>query len=469
MKPLRLLCLLIACLGSGAVFAQGVTLLEVGRIELENGVVIILHEKDDVPLIGLEAVIKGGAVSDPEGLEGTANLLAGLLEKGAGERNAAEFAEAVDGVGGDLSASAATESITVSAEFMARDTDLMIELLADMLRRPQLDEDEVRKLRDRSIDGLRAAKDSNVRALTSIYGNAFLFADHPYGRPLDGSEESLARITAADVRDYYENYFGGNRLIISVAGDFEASAMTGKINEAFADWEPVAGGLPELDIPEPASGRRVLLVDKPGAAQSYFWIGNVGVGINYESRAELDVANTLFGGRFTSILMDELRTKAGLTYGASSSLRRQSISGSVAMISYTKTDTTIEAIDLAVSLLEKLREEGVADDIITSGKNYILGQYTPRFETAAQLAGQLAGLEAYGLDESYVNDYGAAVAAADGEAIRTVIKAVYPASENLVFVIIGDAELIRDQVAKYGPMTEMSITDPRFAPTDSEN
>ena len=469
MKPLRLLCLFVACLGSGAVFAQGVTLPEVGRIELENGVVIILHEKDDVPLIGLEAVIKGGAVSDPEGLEGTANLLAGLLEKGAGERNAAEFAEAVDGVGGDLSASAATESITVSAEFMARDTDLMIELLADMLRRPQLDEDEVRKLRDRSIDGLRAAKDSNVRALTSIYGNAFLFADHPYGRPLDGSEESLARITAADVRDYYENYFGGNRLIISVAGDFEASAMTGKINEAFADWEPVAGGLPELDAPEPATGRRVLLVDKPGAAQSYFWIGNVGVGINYESRAELDVANTLFGGRFTSILMDELRTKAGLTYGASSSLRRQSISGSVAMISYTKTDTTIEAIDLAVSLLEKLREEGVADDMITSGKNYILGQYTPRFETAAQLAGQLAGLEAYGLDESYVNDYGAAVAAADGEAIRTVIKAVYPASENLVFVIIGDAELIRDQVAKYGPMTEMSITDPRFAPTDSEN
>lgn len=465
-KRLRVAALLLAGFGSAAVMAQGVTLPEVGRIELENGVVIILHEKEDVPLIGLEAIILGGAVSDPEGLEGTANLLAGLLEKGAGDRDAAQFAEAVDGVGGELSASAGAESISISAEFMARDMDLMVELLADMLRRPALADDEVRKLRDRSIDEFGAAKDGNVRSLMSIYGNAFLFGEHPYGRSLAGSEESLARITAADVRDYYENYFGGNRLIIAVAGDFEASEMAGKLNEAFADWAPVEGALPEIAAPEPSAGRRVLLVDKPGAAQSYFWIGNVGVGLDYASRAELDVANTLFGGRFTSILMNELRTKAGLTYGASSSLRRQSVGGSVAMISYTKTDTTVEAIDLALSLLEKLREEGVADDMIQSGKNYILGQYTPRFETAAQLAGQFAGLESYGFDESYVNDYGPAVAAADGEAIRTVIKDVYPASDDLVFAIIGDAELIREQVAKYGPVTVMAITDPRFSPED---
>ena len=102
--------------------------------------------------------------------------------------------------------------------------------------------------------------------------------------------------------------------------------------------------------------------------------------------------------------------------------------------------------------------------MIASGKNYILGQYTPRFETAAQLAGQFAFLESSGLDESYVNDYGEAVANANGEAIRTIIKEVYPGTDNLVFAIIGDAELIREQVAKYGPVTEMLITDPRFTP-----
>jgi predicted Zn-dependent peptidase len=444
--------------------AQGVTLPEVERVVLDNGVVLVLLEKKDVPLVGLQASIQGGAISDPEGFGGMANLLAAALEKGAGERDAGEFAEAIDAVGGSLSAGADLESITISAEFMARDTDLMLELLVDLLRAPRLEDDEIRKLRERSINELRVAKDSNLRALTPIYGNSFLFADHPYGNSLYGDEESLAKITAADVRDYYASYFGGDRLVIGVAGDFDTATIVEKLSAAFTDWPAASAALPAVQAPVPSSGRNILLIDKPGTAQSYFWIGNVGVGIDYVSRAELDIANTLFGGRFTSMLMDELRTKAGLTYGASSSLQREAAGGSVAMISYTKTDTTIEAIDLALSLLAKLRSEGVADELIDSGKNYILGQFAPKLETAAQLAGQFAMLENYGLDASYINDYGAAIAAADSETIRSVITEVYPTSDNLVFAIIGDADLIREQLAKYGPITEMSISDPRFRP-----
>lgn len=456
--------LLLFCLmGTGAV-GQSFTLPGVERVVLDNGVVIVLHRKTDVPLVGVEASIRGGAISDPDGLGGTANLLASALEKGARERSSAEFAEAIDSVGGALSAGAGLEAITVSGEFMARDADLMIELLVDMLRSPTLDDDEIEKLRDRQVDQLRAAKDSNVRALMSIYGNGFLFGDHLYGNPTFGSEESLAKITATGLRGYYRDYFGGDRLVIAVAGDFEPDAMLAKLREAFADWPAAAAPLPVIEAPEAVSGRRVLLVDKPGATQSYFWIGNVGVSRGFESRAELDVANTLFGGRFTSMLMEELRTKAGLTYGAYSSLRRQTMGGSVAITSSTKSESTVEAIDLAVSLLAKIREEGFADDMITSGKNYILGQFAPDLETAEQLAAMFAAIETYGLDEGYINDYGDAVASADGEAIREVIKQVYPEPDNLVFAIIGDAELIREQIAKYGPITEMPITEARFRP-----
>lgn len=464
MRALRIVPVALASLLCADVFAQGVTLPEVERVVLDNGTVIVLHEKDDVPLIGLEASIRGGAVSDPAGLSGMVNLLAGALEKGAGERDAAAFAEAAAAVGGNLRAAADVESIVISAEFMARDADLMLELVVDMLRSPRLDDEEIRKLRERSMDELRAAKDSDLRTLMPIYGNGFLFGDHPYGKSRYGDEASLQKITPADVRAYYDTYFGGDRLVLAIAGDFDTAPMVEKLRAAFADWPAATATLPAIAAPAAVTGRHVLLVDKPGAAQSYFWIGNVGVAVDYASRAELDIANTLFGGRFTSILMDELRTKAGLTYGARSALSRESAGGSVAMISYTKTETTIAAIDLALSLLEKLRTEGVADDMITSGKNYILGQYAPRFETAQQLAGQFATLERYRLDERYVNDYGAAVAGADGEAIRSIIAEVYPASDNLVFAIIGDAELIREQVAKYGPVTEMSITDPSFRP-----
>ncbi len=463
-RPLSAWFLLFILLTPGAALAQGVMLPEPHHVELENGAVFILHEKHDVPLIGVEAIMRGGAVTDPAGKSGMSSLLAGMLAKGAGERDAATFAEAIDAVGGSLSARAGLESIAISGEFLARDADLMLELLIDMLQSPTLGYTEMKKLRDRQINLIRAAKDSDLRPLTPVYGNAFLFGEHPYGNPIDGTEESLAKISQRELRAYYRDHFGADRLIIAIAGDFDAAAMIEKLSAAFGGWQTAAVPLPEFEAPVPEQGRRVLLVDKPGATQSYFWVGNVGVAVGYPQRAELDIANTLFGGRFTSLLMNELRTKAGLTYGARSVLLRPSRPGSVAITSYTRTETTIAAIDMALGLLAQTREAGFDDAAISSGKNYILGQFPPRLETATQLAGWFAYLEAHGLDASFVNDYGAAVGGADSEAIRSVIDSVYPAADNLVFVILGDAELIREDIAKYGPVTEIAITERRFRP-----
>jgi len=448
----------------GAAVAQGITLPEHHYVELDNRAVFILTEKRDVPLIGVTALIRGGAISDPDGKSGLSSMFAELLQKGAGDRDAESFAEAVDSVGATLSASAGLETVSISGEFLARDSTLLIELLVDMLRAPALDDGEFEKLRDRNVDLLRAAKDGDLRSLSPIYGNAFLFGEHPYGRPLGGDESSLATLRHRDLLNYYQDYVGADRLIVSLVGDFDAPEMINQLTAAFSDWRGAAQPLPEIDAPVPERGRRVLLVDKPGATQTYFWIGNVGVERHYAQRAELDIANTLFGGRFTSLLVDEMRTKAGLTYGVRSTLVRPSKPGSLAIVSYTKTDSTVIAIDLALELLARLRDEGFDDELITSGKNYILGQFPPRLETAAQLSNQFAGLQAAGLDASYINDYGPAIAAAASEDIQAVIASVYPNPDDLVFVIIGDAELIRDDIAKYGPVTEMAITEPRFTP-----
>ena len=120
------------------------TLPDAERVVLDNGTVLILNEKHDVPLIGLQAVVRGGASSDPAGKHGLASLLANLMEKGSGERSAVEFAEAVAGVGGELDASASLEAISISAYFMADDAALMVELVADMLQRPTLDRKSLR-------------------------------------------------------------------------------------------------------------------------------------------------------------------------------------------------------------------------------------------------------------------------------------------------------------------------------------
>jgi zinc protease len=459
----RLLAIILLTLPAVA-GAQGVTLPEPQVVELDNGAVFIVHEKRDVPLVGVNAVIRGGAVTDPASKAGLSSLLAAMLEKGAGERDAAAFAEAVAASGATLSASAGLEATTISGEFLARDIELAIELLTDMLRAPALDRAEFTKLRDRQIDLIRAAKDNNLPGLLPLYGAAWLFADHPYGAVVDGDETSLANISLRDLAGYYEDFIGADRLVISVVGDIDAAGVISALTEAFIDWRPAAQPLPDIEAAEPESGRRVLLIDKPGATQTYFWIGNVGVARDFAQRAELDIANTLFGGRFTSLLVDEMRTKAGLTYSVRSSLSRPAQPGSFAIVSFTKTDTTIVAMDLAISLLRRMRDDGFTEELIASGKNYILGQFAPRLETSAQLAGQFAGLQAAGLSASYVNDYGAAIAGASGEDIQSVITSVYPRARDLVFVIIGDAELIRNDIAKYGPVTEMAITEPRFTP-----
>ena len=459
----RLAVLALALLAHSAL-AAGVTLPPFHRFELGNGTVLLLSQEPEVPMVSVTAILRGGAVADPPGRGGLANLLASLLEKGAGDRDAAAFAEAVDASGGTLTSRADLETITISGDFLARDAGLMVELLADMLLRPSLDEAELVKLRERSINFIRAAKDNNLNALLPIYGQAFLFGEHAYGNSVSGSETMLAEISHEDILDFYARQLGGDRLTIAVAGDFDVALMSTRLTEAFGNWRPAADPLPEVSAAEPYTGRRMLLIDKPGATQTYFWLGNVGVARNYDHRAALDIANTHFGGRFTSMLNTELRVNSGLTYGAVSRLYRASEPGSIAIMSYTPTETTVEAIDMALGVLDRLHRDGVDKKTLASARNFILGQFPTALETAAQLGNQLAALEAFGLDVSYINDYGEALMSADTALVDEVIDSAYPTSDDLVFVLLGDAKLIREQVGKYGPLIEMPITAPVFRP-----
>jgi len=455
---------LILMITATAALSDGITLPAVERVVLENGTVLLLNENHDVPLIGLEAVVRGGAAADPQDKHGVASLLANLLVKGANERNSAQFAEAVASVGGQIDASASLESLSVSADFLSRDAALMVELVADALQRPTLDREEFEKLRDRSINLIKSAKGSDPNNLMPSYANAFLFGAHPYGNPVGGSESSLARITHGDLLAYYADRVGGDRLVIAVSGDFEIASMREALTLAFGDWRAATGAPSTIVQPEAAASSRVFLIDKPGATQSYFWFGNVGVAKGFSGRAELNLANTVFGGRFTSMLMTELRTKSGLSYSARSSMSRYSRSGSVFVASFTETGTTVEALDVALATLGRLRDDGLDSAMIESSRNYIMGQFPPLLETAAQLAETFAMLEINGLDTSYIDDYGSSLSAATPESISSVIDQVYPASDRLVFVVLGDAQTIRDQVAQYGPVTEISISEPRFHP-----
>src|SRR5579863_8845362 len=314
------------------------------RLALGSGVALILVPRRDVPLVAFNAVLRGGGLSDPATRPGVASMVAGLLEKGAGERSAYAFADVVEGVGGSFGAGAGPEAITVRGQFLARDQQLMMELLADALLRPLLQEDELQELAARHIELIKAAKDSDPAELIGTYGRALLFGSHPYGRPVFGSEGSLAVIDREDVLRYYEGQFGGERLILVLAGDIDADLLARMAAESFSRWPRTSVPPPVLARAGALSGRRVLLVDFPGSAQTYFWIGNVGVDRRYPRRAALDLVNTLFGGRFTSLLNTELRIKSGLSYGARSGFARGSVPGEFSIHSFTQTENTGKAL-----------------------------------------------------------------------------------------------------------------------------
>lgn len=442
--------------------SRGMTLPKYEQIQLPNGLTILLMEKRDVPLIAFHGRLRGGSLADPAGKEGTADIAAELISKGAGKRNAQQFAEAIENVGGALGAGAGREAINVSGEFMAKDRGLMLELISDMLRNPQLPQEEFEKVQKREIQSIAAAKDSDPRALVPYYFNAFLFANHPYGRA--ATESSLPKITHADVVNYVRTNFGADRAIFAFVGDFDSKAFGAEVRKRFGDWKKTTAPATKVAALPPASGRRVLLVDKPDATQTYFYIGNVGVARNDPDRVLLDLANTAFGGRFTSMLNTELRVKSGLTYGAASRVVRETMPGTVAISSFTKTETTEKAMDMALDILTRLRTKALDDETLKSVKSYVVGQFPPTLETGGQLAAKLTELAFFGLDRSDVEGYASTIDRADRAAIARVINRVYPDPKNLTFVMIGNAAEIRDAAKKYGTVTEIKITDPAFAP-----
>jgi predicted Zn-dependent peptidase len=433
------------------------------RVQLPNGAVLLLMERHDVPLISFEALLRGGSVTDAPDKAGTASLLAAVLEKGAGSRNALAFAETVANVGGSLQTGADTEGLVVSGSFLARDRALMVELLADVLQRPKLEAEQVTALRDRYIEFIHSAKDSDLGSLTSIYAASFLFGAHPYARPTMGSEATLATLEHADVVRAYEQQVGADRLILAVVGDFKIAQMKQTLSRAFSGWRKAGVKLSSLPVPTKITGRRVLLIDAPDSVQSYFWAGNVGVARGDPRRAPLDVANTLFGGRFTSMLNGELRIRTGLSYGASSHFDRMTQPGPWEMTSFTRTETTEQAIDLALSVLDKFHSADLDPTLLASGKAYVQGQFPLAFETAGHWSVQLVNLEQYGLDRNYIEGYATAINAVTPQSAKAAISDVIPSSQDVLLVVIGKADVLRESLKKYGPLSEMKLADPTFA------
>jgi len=443
--------------------AQSIKMPPHEKIVLKNGLTVLLMEKHGVPIVSFAALIKSGAAADPAGQEGLASQTAQLLRKGTKKRSAQQFAADLDFIGGRFDSDTGADFTTVSAEFLTKDLNKGLELFADALLEPTFPQEEVDKSLAQNLDAVKGSKD-DPRQVLNIYYDAYLYGGRGYGRPTEGDEISLKKITRDSITKFYAaNYAPGNT-ILAISGEFNAAELRKKLEETLGAW-PAKQVVP-VAIPAvaPAKGKRLLLVDKPDATQTYFAVGNIETAAGDPDRVAIRVVNTIFGGRFTSMLNEALRVESGLTYGVRSSFNPRKQPGPFGIYTFTKNDSTVQAIDMALEVLHKLHKDGITAEQLASAKSYIKGQFPPTIETSRALAQYMASDEFYGLDDNEVNQLEARIDAVTLETARQVIQKHFP-EENLVFVLIGKASAIAPAVAKYADKQDArEINAPGFWP-----
>lgn len=461
-RPLALLRAGLAALVLASVaHADGLTIPELHETTLDSGLRVVLIEKPTVPMVSFVVRVEAGAVADPHEKAGLAALTVESLRKGAGDRNASAFAATLDGLGARYGAHVGMEYAEVSLNLLSADAGLGLDLLADALLRPTFDDGEVSRLASQLADGIREAKDTPRRVLGE-YHRAHLYGDHPLGNPEEGTEASLPELGADDVRAFHRDHYGADRTILVVAGDLDHEAMLASVRKRFDEMP--AGRAPRMSLPEVAiePGPRVLLVNDTDTPQTAFMIGSPGPGWDSDDLAATMVVRTLFGGRFTSRLNTALRIESGLTYGASYTMSQYRTTGWGATFSYTATETTKEAITLALDVLGRLHDEGITADELASGKAYLLGQTPYEYETADDLAGAIAELLSVGRGRAYLDDLFASIEAVTLEDCADVIARHF-ARDGLVVTATGRADEIGSVFAEMGPVARRENRDPGFS------
>jgi predicted Zn-dependent peptidase len=307
-------------------------------------------------------------VADPVGQEGLAGITAGLLRKGTKTRTAQQFATDLDYMGASFGADASADFTSISAEFLTKDMDRGLELFTDAVLHPTFPQAEVDKLLAQSMDAVKGAKDEPQQVL-GLYYYGYLYGARSYGRPDGGDELSLKKIQRDAIVKFYDTYYAPGNMILAVAGEFNSAEMKKKLEETFGAWP--AKTVPAVAVPvtAPMKGKRLLLVDKVDATQTYFAFGNIETAAGDPDRVAIRVVNTVFGGRFTSLLNEALRVESGLTYGAQAGFDPRKAPGPFGIYSFTKNETTAQAIDLALQVLGKLHKEGITADQLASAKS----------------------------------------------------------------------------------------------------
>jgi predicted Zn-dependent peptidase len=441
--------------------APALSLPAVQDAQLSNGLRVRLIEMHDVPIVKVALVVAAGASDDPAGKFGLASLTAAMLDEGAGNRSALELAEEVAYLGATLSTSSSFDASTITVGVPVARLEPTLALMADVALRPTFPAADLERLRTEILTGMLQAKD-NPAAVASLAFPRLLFGTaHRYGTSEIGTPETVKAFTVDDLRAFHKTHYRPDTAQLLVVGDVTKATVIPMLERAFAGWTasgptPTRAALPAA--PQPGS-RRIVLVDKPGAAQSQIRIGWIGVPRATPDYFPLTVANTLFGGSFTSRLNTNLRETHGYAYGASSQFVMRRHAGPFVAAAGVQTDKTAEAVREFFNEFDAIRKPIPDDEFGKAQRNVALG-FPGEFETTGDLIARLQSQVVLGLPEdvysTYVQNTMAVTAA---QASKVMTQHIQPS--KFLVVVVGDRQAIEAplRALNLGPVSVLSVDE----------
>ncbi|HEX5734352.1 MAG TPA: pitrilysin family protein [Blastocatellia bacterium] len=413
--------------------------LDVERLVLPNGMVVLLSENHTTSSVSINAIVQAGSRFEPDAKAGLASLVGELIDEGTKTRTSDEIAEAVEAVGGRFITAGDYQASGVRAAFLSSDISLGLEITADVLMNATFPEEKVRQHVERRVAQIKSRLDV-PRVQASDEFNEEVFKGYPLHRPPVGYGRTVKTLTRDDCIEFYRRYYVPNNTILAIVGDIDKVEVKNRIEEVFANWEKAADfHAPDVPRPERPSAGVEKFVPAPKEQVNIF-IGHVGVERTNPDYYSLLVMDTILGSSpgFTSRIPRILRDEQGLAYSTYSNITASAGIDPGRFVAYI--GTSPENLDRAVEGLRReirrIVNEPVTTQELESAKAYLTGSFVFDFQTNAQTAEFLIETEIYGLGYDYLEKYPELIRAVTVEKITRVTR-TYLDPERLTTVVVG--------------------------------
>jgi zinc protease len=434
------------------------------RRRFENGLELMVSPVRKLPLVTVGVVFEAGAVCDPRGREGTAQLVAKLLLEGTERSDGAELAERFERLGASIDAHADWDAAGVTMTVLAEHLPEAFALLGEVIRMPGFRQREFERLRAERLAELLQLR-AEPRGLADELFARFLYTpESRFARFESGDEESVQRIEREHLLGFYETRYVPGGTSVIVVGDISADRAEALARNALGDWTGgAAARMAVIDRPA-QQDRAVHLVAKTDAPQSELRIGHVGIPRKHPDFFPVNVMNAVLGGLFNSRINLNLREAHGYTYGAFSTFEWRREAGPFLVHTAVRSDVTEAAAREIITELDRMRSEPISPEELSLATNYLDGVFPIRFESTAAIAAALSVLALFELPDDYYDTYRERVRAVTAEQVLDAARRhVHP--EALQMVVVGDPAAVRGplETMHFGPLSLYDVTGQRTA------